>query len=64
MNTQDLINKFESDIKEIALFAKRIKFDLSGDIKELVRLYINDTKVLYYEENAYQMTLIMKSLIK
>lgn len=64
MNTQELIIKFESQIKEVALFAKRINFDLSGDIKELVRLYINDTKVLYYEENAYQMELIMKSLIK
>ena len=64
MNTQELIIKFESQIKEVALFAKRINFDLSGDIKELVRLYINDSKVLYYEENAYQMELIMKSLIK
>lgn len=64
MNTQELIIKFESEIKQVALFAKRINFDLRGDIKELVRLYINDTKVLYYEENAYQMALIMKELIK
>jgi hypothetical protein len=63
MKTQELINKFENEIKSIALFAKRINFDLNSDIKELVRLYINETKVLYSEENKEQMQMIIKSLI-
>jgi len=64
MKTQELINKFENEIKSIALFAKRINFDIEkNDIKELVRLYINETKVLYNEENKEQMQMIIKSLI-
>jgi hypothetical protein len=64
MNTEQLLKVFENEIKEISLFAKRINYDLNTDILELVRLYVNDTKVLYYEENKYQMKLIVKSLIK
>lgn len=64
MENQNLLNKFENEIKSISLFAKRINFDLNSDIKELVRLYINETKILYYEENKEQMQKIIKSLIK
>ena len=63
MNTQELINKYEAEIKSIVLFAKRIKFDFNTDIKELVRLYINETKVLYSDEKKAQIQLIIKSLI-
>jgi hypothetical protein len=63
MTTQELLNRFSSEIQSIALFAKRINFDLNSDISELVRLYINETKVLYQEENKEQIILILKSLI-
>lgn len=63
MTTQELLNSFSNEIKSIALFAKRINFDLNSDISELVRLYINETKAIYNEENKEQIKLIIKSLL-
>ena len=63
METQELINKFKNEIQQIALFAKRINFDLNGDIKELVRLWINDTKCIYSDENKEQVCNILKQLV-
>lgn len=64
MTTQELLNRYESEIKSIALFAKRINYNLNEDITELVRLWINDTKKIYSDENKEQVLSILKSILK
>ncbi len=57
--------RFESEIQQIVLFAKRIKFDVdNGDIKELIRLWLNDSKEFYHEDNKEFIISTMKSMLK
>ena len=64
MTTTELLNRYKSEINSIALFAKRINYNLNEDITELVRLWINDTKQIYSDENKEQVLNILKSILK
>ena len=65
MNIEAQLLRFESEIQQIVLFAKRIKFDVdNGDIKELIRLWLNDSKEFYHEDNKEFIISAMKSMLK
>lgn len=60
-----LLSQYSDQITEIALFAKRINFDLNGDMKELVRLWLNDSKKFYelVQDNKDDVNRLMKKLV-
>jgi hypothetical protein len=62
MTTEEKLLKYKSEIEELVLFSKRIHFDIErGDLAELVRLWINDNKSLYSEENKKRLLTLLKS---
>jgi transcriptional regulator with XRE-family HTH domain len=62
IETEENLLKYKSEIEELVLFAKRIHFDIEhGDLVELVRLWINDNKSLYSEENKRRLLTLLKS---
>ena len=65
MNIEAQLLRFESEIQQIVLFAKRINFDVdNGDITELIRLWLNDSKQFYHEDNKEFVLSAMKSMLK
>jgi hypothetical protein len=59
MNTT---TKYSEKIQEVARYAKSINFDVhNGDIKELMRLYLNNTLPLYSSENREDVLNVLKS---
>jgi hypothetical protein len=55
-------NIYTDKLDEIALFAKRIAFNIqTGDIKELVRLWLNSNAAFYHERNRSAVLTVVKS---
>lgn len=62
MKAEGQLLKYKSEIEELVLFSRRIHFDIeTGDVEELVRLWINDNKSFYTEENKKQLMIMLKS---
>lgn len=60
------LKKYQSEIKQIGLFAKRINFNIeNGCMLELTRLWLADNKIIYHsiEDNKDEAKRIIKSLI-
>jgi hypothetical protein len=60
------MTKFKEQINQVALFAKRINFDIeNGCMLELMRLWLADNKKMYdaIEDNKDEAKRIIKSLI-
>lgn len=63
MNIEERLLRFESEIQQIVLFAKRISFDVeNGDVTELIRLWLNDSKAFYDADNQEFILSVMKSM--
>jgi len=64
MTTDQLLEKYKSEIESIVLFAKRINFDIENDpIELLMKAWLNDTLVLYRDENKDELIKILKQLV-
>ena len=65
MNIEDQLLRFENEMHQIVLFAKRINFDVeTGDVTELIRLWLNDSKAFYDADNQEFILSVMKSMLK
>ena len=65
MNIEAQLLRFESEMHQIVLFAKRINFDVeNGDVTELIRLWLNDSKAFYDADNQEFILSVMKSMLK
>lgn len=61
----DTLSKFNPQITEIAAHAKAIGFDIeNGDLKDLVRSYIQSTLSFYKDENRDSVYSAIKSVLK
>jgi len=59
------MENFKNEIKQIFEFAKRINFDIvNGDILELTRLWLCDSKIVYDEDNKEKVKQIIKSILQ
>jgi hypothetical protein len=64
MTTQELLVKYKSEIESIVLFAKRINFDIENEpIELLLKAWLNDTLVLFRDENKEELLRIFKQLV-
>ena len=64
MTTDQLLEKYKNEIQSIALFAKRIKFDIENQpIEDLIKGWLNYTLVLFRDENKAELIKILKQLI-
>lgn len=60
----DLIEKYKNEIQSIALFAKRVNFDIENrPIEELLKAWLSDTLVLFRDENKEELMRILKQLV-
>ena len=65
MNIAEQLIRFENEIKQIVLFAKRINFDVeNGNVKELIRLWLNDSKAFYDADNQEFILSVMQSMLR
>ena len=65
MNIEEQLLRFKSKMQQIVLFAKRINFDVeNGDVTELIRLWLNDSKAFYDADNQEFILSVMKSMLK
>lgn len=62
MKAEEKLLKHKSEIEELVLFSKRIHFDIeTGDLEELVRLWVDDKKSFYSEENKMVLIALLKA---
>lgn len=63
--TTDLLLKYNSEIMEIAMFAKRINYNIENGIEELTRLWLQDGLKfqMFVEDNKQEFMCVTKQFI-